>query len=770
MGIPAERFAVPGTFVIRRGVFSLGGVRSIRAGQVVAPGKRCLEDSLLLSIGRGEISDPALSHFLLHMGQCGPCCVRSDELIRKNPGKMLSTLAKLAPRLEKTPPPGAVPSLDKDGIDWIGLARSMRPKLQLPRLECPSRAGELPTFGPYQIEGTLGEGASSVVYKAFDPELGRSVALKVLRPDVAAREGMAETFLAEARALAKVKSPNLVTLLTYGKTPAPHLTMELLEGRSLADRLENGPIPEREALRLLLDLARGLKALHAGGLVHRDIKPANVWLSPSADQPGQEYAVLMDLGLAGNRNLVAGTPGYQAPELLGQTEPSPASDIFSLGTLLRVMALGADKGEETRGPAPAALEPLIYRMMDPRPERRPTAAEVMEQVWQWERARGATRRRLIGGLAVAAASALGVGFWYLGRDSVPLDPQAGTKTPPGLKPTRLVERAFPAQTLNSLNRFGVAQGRHAILTANYLALAAEGNKPDYVHRNPFEADNFGLFGERAVFCSADGELILVDASFDPPREVARYRIDQGAGRLDPVQGFHVSPGGKLLVFTAKSLFCAVPSEGRYPEALTPLGNPQNFANGFTPARMEWAEDENDTYAFMERGGISRVGPVFGGEKPFWRVWATRYTPNGLKVFRTRPGVPGAFCLGVPGGQLGIHGPELVPASPESAAYPVRKATFNFASGIRDVQFLDTDHLVILTAGADKPLRVANVSEVDPVWHALATPDPLAIHTEPDKATLHCLGQDGSVRVWTLPDILSQIREGNADATVAKRPG
>ena len=76
--------------------------------------------------------------------------------------------------------------------------------------------------------------------------------------------------------------------------------------------------------------------------------------------------------------------------------------------------------------------------------------------------------------------------------------------------------------------------------------------------------------------------------------------------------------------------------------------------------------------------------------------------------------------------------------------------------------------MVLTVGVDHPLRRADISEREPVWYALSARDPLAIHTEPDKATLHCLGQDGSVRVWTLPDIQSQLQAGKEGGSVAKR--
>ena len=722
-------------------------------------GKRspsCLEDGLLLAIAHGNISEPALSHFLAHMEDCLRCCRRSMELEGSQPGDLTSKLRSALAGKPPRPPSaqGNGGSLEEGGLDdWLATLRAMRPAARLPVLTT-AGPGQV-RFGNLEIQSVLGEGTASVVYKAHDPELKRMVALKVLRPDVAARPGMAESFLSEARTLAGVRDPHLVTLHRYSRDPAPHLEMELLQGRSLAEVLADGPLSADRAVRIVGEIAQGLSRLHAAGLVHRDVKPANIWLN--AETPG-ERAILLDLGLVGEDNLTAGTRGYLAPEVDGDTPPGPEADIYALGLVLRVMAMGAESGPRAQGKCPPEISPLVNAMVRANPADRPTALAVMEEVARWKMARGSTRRALVRGLVLAGASAVGVGLWWMGRGSSPSLPVSAKAPPPppGLGPTRVVDRAFPGLVLKSTNRFGVVNGRHAMLTQNYLALAATTEKSVFVHRNAFEADNFGLFGNRVVFCSTDGDLVLVDASVDPPREVASYKIDQGADRLDPVQGFHVSPGGNLLVFTSKKLLVAVPVDGRYPDDLTLLGATSTFANGYSPARVEWADGGKDVYAFMERGGITRVGPVMGGESPLKLVWAGRYTPNGLKVFRQRPGVPGAFCLGAPSGLLGIHGPALAPPAADSVSSPVKVFGTNFPMGIRDVHFIDTDHLAVLTVGVDHPLRVANISAPETVWHALSAREPLAIHTEPDKATLHCLGQDGSVRVWTLPDIQSQI--------------
>lgn len=187
--------------------------------------------------------------------------------------------------------------------------------------------------GRYEVEVRLGEGAFGVVYRCRDRELGRPVALKVLKK--ASEPAARDRFLREGRVAARVEHPNLVRVLDQGLTEdgAPFLVTEFVDGPSLEARLR-APVPVAQARVWLRQLLEGLAAAHEAGVLHRDIKPANVLLGPGG-------ARLADFGLARHAaeatltatGQVVGTPAYMAPELFAQGTPNPASDLWSLGAL-----------------------------------------------------------------------------------------------------------------------------------------------------------------------------------------------------------------------------------------------------------------------------------------------------------------------------------------------------------------------------------------------------------------------------------------------------
>lgn len=192
-------------------------------------------------------------------------------------------------------------------------------------------------FGRYELLGTLGHGSFATVYRARDPMLQREVALKVLLPHLCAEPEDRERFLAEARALAGLRHPNVVTVFEAGEQGGtPYFAMELVEGETLAELIAaQGALPLDRALPLLRDLAAALDAVHASGLVHRDVKDSNVLLEASG------RAVLMDFGIALSTRRTRltqlgygmGTPETAAPEQIRGETVGPPADIYALGIL-----------------------------------------------------------------------------------------------------------------------------------------------------------------------------------------------------------------------------------------------------------------------------------------------------------------------------------------------------------------------------------------------------------------------------------------------------
>ncbi len=236
--------------------------------------------------------------------------------------------------------------------------------------------------GRFEIVRELGRGGFGVVYEARDRELGRAVAFKAVRAAGSDDPGQ-ERLWREAEAAARLTHPNIVTLHDAGRSErGPWLVLELLQGRTLAERLEEGPLPPAEAVRIGLEIAKGMAHAHAQGVVHRDLKPANVFLC--AD--GQ--VKVLDFGLAhafGRRRAEGGTPAYMAPEQgLGAPEDE-RTDVYALGVILHRMLAGElpfperAQGPAARGRTPPQLEvpglpalgELVGRMLAPESVRRP---------------------------------------------------------------------------------------------------------------------------------------------------------------------------------------------------------------------------------------------------------------------------------------------------------------------------------------------------------------------------------------------------------------
>jgi hypothetical protein len=262
--------------------------------------------------------------------------------------------------------------------------------------------GVLGTLGDYEVRGVIGEGGMGLVLKAFDPALQRLVAIKVLAPALAASPTARRRFTREAQAAASVCHEYVVAVHgVHEADELPYLVMHYVAGESLQQRLDRvGPLPAEEVVRIGSQAAWGLAAAHARGLIHRDVKPANLLLEDGLDQ-----VKITDFGLARTADgvgltqtgVVAGTPGYMAPEQARGEAVDHRADLFALGAVLYACCTGQPPfraatplavlrqvNEQAPPPVrelnpdvPAWLEALIDRLLAKEPARRvQTAAEV----------------------------------------------------------------------------------------------------------------------------------------------------------------------------------------------------------------------------------------------------------------------------------------------------------------------------------------------------------------------------------------------------------
>uniref|UniRef100_UPI003BB0AAD0 protein kinase domain-containing protein n=1 Tax=Streptomyces scabiei TaxID=1930 RepID=UPI003BB0AAD0 len=253
--------------------------------------------------------------------------------------------------------------------------------------------------GRYRLEARIGRGGMGVVWRATDELLGRQVAVKELAfddslPEERLRQRRERT-LREARAVARLGHPHIIVVHdVVEQDERPYIVMELINGGSLAERIEaEGPMDAREAARIGIDLLGALRRAHDAGVLHRDLKPANVLM-----ETGTDRVVLTDFGIAqvaGATTLTesgsfVGSPEYTAPERMAGTRTGPESDLWSLGALLCAVLSGespfrrdslggilhAVVVDEIRPPAQAApLLPVVRGLLERDPDRRLDATE-----------------------------------------------------------------------------------------------------------------------------------------------------------------------------------------------------------------------------------------------------------------------------------------------------------------------------------------------------------------------------------------------------------
>lgn len=307
---------------------------------------RCPQSDMLREQWQRPATAEGQAQLIAHLDTCEVC---QETLVRLAAGgEDLVATARQAgmesPPLDEPPPQLVAEILGKMADSTPFLTASSLSTLDF--LEPPCDPAHVGRMAHYEVTDIVARGGMGVVLKAIDEKLGRVVCLKVLAPHIAASETARQRFSGEARAAAAIRSERVVTIHAVEEyRDRPYLVMEYIPGVSLQERLDRGgPLPFDEIVRIGIEMAEGLAAAHAQGLIHRDIKPGNVLL-----EEGSGHVKITDFGLARavddakitREDVVAGTPEYMAPEQARGETVDHRADLFSLGSVLYTMCTGS---------------------------------------------------------------------------------------------------------------------------------------------------------------------------------------------------------------------------------------------------------------------------------------------------------------------------------------------------------------------------------------------------------------------------------------------
>jgi uncharacterized protein (TIGR03067 family) len=326
------------------------------------------DDRQLLAMLRSDDRGADDQSLMNHVEQCSRCQHRLEALAAtpadwKKAGDALSDDSWDNPtdRANGDPSRFSFSRWNDGSVSWT---ESMARQLLSP----PSHPEMLGRLGRYEVERMIGAGGMGVVFKAFDSELNRPVAVKVLAPYLAGSGPARKRFAREARAAAGIVHEHVVPIHNVEtERDAPFLVMQYIAGESLQTRIDRtGPLQTCEILRLGKQIASGLSAAHQQGLVHRDIKPSNILL-----EQGVERALITDFGLARavddatltRSGFHPGTPQFMSPEQASGDSVDARSDLFSLGSVLYTMCTGRPpfRAESSLG--------VLRRITDDEPRR-----------------------------------------------------------------------------------------------------------------------------------------------------------------------------------------------------------------------------------------------------------------------------------------------------------------------------------------------------------------------------------------------------------------
>ncbi|HUP60314.1 MAG TPA: protein kinase [Thermoanaerobaculia bacterium] len=529
-------------------------------------------------------------------------------------------------------------------------------------------------LGPYEVSARIGEGGMGEVYRARDSRLDRTVALKVLPSRFSSNPSLRERFEREARAISSLTHPHICTLYDIGSDDGvDFLVMEYLEGESLADRIERGPLPVEQVIRYGVEIAEALDKAHRANIVHRDLKPGNIMLTKSG-------AKLLDFGLAKfasntpndpnaataamtqqkpltEEGSILGTFQYMAPEQVEGRDADPRTDLFALGAVLYEMATGKRAFEaksrasliasildrqpppiSTIAPlTPRALERVVQMCLEKDPDNRWQSAHDVAAELKWIRdsssetigpgARRSRNKRLAqaGALVLAGVVAGGAIAWLAKRDA---------------PPPRPVSRF----TINTTPNAPLFMDRRA------LAISHDGTKIAYLG---YESKKWRIYVRNAGSPGATplaGTDRAHSPAFSPDGRWIAYLDNSGLKKIPasggtPVRLARADESGPGVHWLGETIFYApsfngglwsVHENGGAPKEIAKVDPasgvrallwPHALPGGETVLATAWTGksfDEARIVAYSLRDGTSRV-VVDGGASP-------RYSPTGHLLY------------------------------------------------------------------------------------------------------------------------------------------
>ncbi len=540
--------------------------------------------------------------------------------------------------------------------------------------QLPDRLVEGDAVGDYVIERFLGAGAMGDVYAGRHPVIGKRVAVKVLKRELASDKEASERFIREAKAVNQIDHPNVIDVFNFGQLKGNDgrlfLVMDLVDGVSLRKALEDGPLEVTAALDILDKVADALDAAHARGVIHRDLKPDNVMLSSST--PPKVF--VLDFGIAklftgtaiGNGTLTGkgtwlGTPGYMAPEQWSAEGASPASDRYALGVMayellsgvlpFKAPTLPQMMEQHFRSPVPAlskkgaaskppehhqTLDPVLARAMAKNPDERfPSAKALIEALRAASQGRKvvAPVKRSLTMPAIAGVSVLGLGIVgaFMIRD--PKD-DSDTRERPNIalpSPTdhkakislQVITRPPDALVMRDGVRLGqtpleveVDAGAKATLTiskAGYRSIsdAIAFDKPVAITK-----DLQPILGFEGVWAMPDGKLRGFWRTGTDKIEV--YRLESVTGERELWRTCALTPGpaGRdLVMFTTT----AEMTDERAHAGDAGCSNPHTIEYAFDPAEESLAVRVERIETTRRNGHCEIVSKTWGQQKKLTRA-------------------------------------------------------------------------------------------------------------------------------------------------------